>query len=76
MSVFHSNSSNTNYITNQRVGGEKASKAAYSMYIIFHNPIRTQLFNWHDSFRGRTGQNPVDSVWFWVWNWKLLPVWI
>jgi len=43
--VFHSNSTNIDWITNWSIGGERACTSASFLYISYCDPLRTQILN-------------------------------
>jgi len=47
--LFHSNSTNIDWITHWKTGGERASKTASCTYISYCDTIRTQILNWRES---------------------------
>ena len=49
LAQFHSNSTNSDLITNWRMGGERASRTASFTYISYCDTIRTQILNWSQS---------------------------
>ena len=70
--LFHSNSTNIDWIANWRAGGERACKTASFTYISYCDMIRTQILNWSQSSEfGKMGLccmwNPAHKPQLWVW---------
>ena len=51
------------------MGGERAFKTEYFMYILYCDTIRTQILNWSNRFGGGTGHKTVvlGAVRFFDW---------